>query len=179
MYSTVQTPTPTMLGISYVHYDNTALDACHPHHPVCKTNIEYGRHSARRNLHGAPGRAAHNASSVLANTICANPFDAVLSSASDQGPNRGPRSRTCTDLNHITEPAPGIGESCLRDTRWQPTDPEHTRWLLRSSPPGHRPLELLDDGAARRRVKRFPKLQGVPQGPRGQAVVALVGAFDA
>jgi hypothetical protein len=66
-----------------------------------------------------------------------------------------------------------------RESRKQQTNPKHMRWFVRTSPPGHRAPELLDDSAKRRGIKRFPKLQRVPQRLRGQALRAALCAFDA
>jgi hypothetical protein len=51
-----------------------------------------------------------------------------------------------------------ICESCPRNTCRQPTDPEHMRWVVRTSKPGHHPCELLEDSTRSRWIKWFPKL---------------------
>ena len=87
--------------------------------------------------------------------------------------------RTCADFNDTTKSAPEVRESLARDIRREPTDPDHTRWHVRTSPFGHRPLELLDDSARCRGVERFSELQRGPHGSRGQAVRSILGAFNA
>ena len=86
---------------------------------------------------------------------------------------RRARSRTCTDVNDTAEAAPEICESRSRYTCRQPTDPEHARWVVRTSEPGHHLCEFLEDITRSRRIKSFPKLCGVPQRTSGRPVSSL------
>jgi hypothetical protein len=86
---------------------------------------------------------------------------------------RRARSRTWTDVDDTAESAPEICESRSRYTCRQPTDPEHARWVVRTSKPGHHPCKFLKDVTRSRRIKSFPKLCGVLQRTSGRPVSSL------
>ena len=90
----------------------------------------------------------------LANQTFVNTFRAIIASVSNrQSPSN------LLGCNYMCEHSQ-VGSREPRDRySGQPADPEHTGWLVRTSPPGHRLPGLLYNSARRRGVQWFPKFR--------------------